>query len=422
MTREVSAVSILVQDLEEQAACPDFVLNQQDPHKQAKLRSVIDGIIYALRELEGLANKYSSLSTAKKNNWDRLRFATKSIDDVRARLILHTSAAQTILDGLANRGIARIESKTDETNGALTRIEQVLADIVKDLKHGTKDSSIVSDEKWNIWTELKRELRLEGYPVEVVQQHREQIKRYMLDLLQDAGIRDEVQLDELDPSNINGDDNETQSCSKTQVQEGILFPRSDDAVSRNFWLSMMVISVAGLLASILSYIYPRLVASMPPNMSLQFSSDTVWQPYRFWYNRSSFEFSINPTASTPSEENKFLPASKSGEVMLELKAGLFKNDHSVRFSCDDGSQAHVWIEQMSPLFDTNLLDEQAVKIQAVHPAAHDGASRLLQADTATSPAEGSIDAMQCPRYPPQLGGYYWNIYSKETPCGHDHSD
>ena len=219
MTREVSAVSILVQDLEEQAASPGFAQNQQDCAKQAKLRSLIDGIVYPLRQLEELATKYSSLSAAKKNNWDRLRFATKSIDDVRARLILHTSAAQAFLDGLANQGVARIECKSDETNAALTRVEQVLADIVRDIKHGSRDPSVVSDERWNIWTELKRELRIEGFPVEVVQQHKEQIKQYLLDLLQDAGLQDEVLLDELDPPETNVSNDEAQSSSSIQMQK-----------------------------------------------------------------------------------------------------------------------------------------------------------------------------------------------------------
>lgn len=221
LTREVSAVSILVQELEEQAASPSFARNQKDCRRQVEIRSLIDGIIYPLRELEELATKYSGLSSAKKNNWDRLRFATKRIDDIRARLILHTCAAQTFLDGLVNRSVTRIERKSDETSAALTRVEQVLADIVKEIKHGSKDPSVVSDEKWNIWTELKRELRIEGYPVEVVQQHKDQIKQYLINLLQDAGLQDEVLLDELDPPEINGTNDEAQSSSSTQIQKTI---------------------------------------------------------------------------------------------------------------------------------------------------------------------------------------------------------
>ncbi len=100
MTREVSAVYIVVQELEEQAASPQLARNQQDCPEQVKLRSLIDGIIYPLRELEILATEYSSLSTAKKNNWDRLRFAAKKVTDIRSRLSLHTFLAQNFLDGV----------------------------------------------------------------------------------------------------------------------------------------------------------------------------------------------------------------------------------------------------------------------------------------------------------------------------------
>lgn len=198
VTRELSAVSILVQDLEDQAASLSLAQDEQACQKQVKIRSLINGILYPLQELEQLANKYSSLSTAKKNNWDRLRFASKNITDIRARLILHTSAAQSFLDGLANRNIARIGQVSNDNSAALSRIEQVLSDIVKDIKHGSRDPSIVSDERWNIWTELKRELRIEGYPVEVIQLHKHQIKQYFLDLLQDAGLQYEMSSDDID--------------------------------------------------------------------------------------------------------------------------------------------------------------------------------------------------------------------------------
>ena len=247
----MSAVSILVQDLEDQAASPDFARFQQDAHKQAKLRSLIDGIIYALRELEDLATKYSSLSTAKKNNWDRLRFASKSIDDIRARLILHTSAAQTILDGLTNRGVARIERKSDQANATLTRIEQVLADIVKDIQQGSRNSSVVSDERWNIWTELKRELRSEGFPVEVVQVHKAQIKQYIIDLLHHANIHDESLLEESDLTLV------TKTNSNASIERYPLVIRS-----HRFWLVIVpIIFIVPLALVVLKFMRPALVGN-----------------------------------------------------------------------------------------------------------------------------------------------------------------
>ena len=50
---------------------------------------------------------------------------------------------------------------------------------------------------------------------------KDQIKQYLLDLLQNAGLQDEVLLAELDPSEINRSINEVQSSSSTQIQKTI---------------------------------------------------------------------------------------------------------------------------------------------------------------------------------------------------------
>jgi hypothetical protein len=150
-----------------------------------------------LRELEKLAKQYSSLSTAQKNNWDRLRLPTDKIHELRARLSFHTSMAHNILHGQANRSIARIQSSSAVDQATLTRIEQAVQDLVTNLKQGGRSASVVSDEGWNFWTELRRELRDEGYPAVVVRQHRDAIKQYLLDILQTAGIEDVAIFDEL---------------------------------------------------------------------------------------------------------------------------------------------------------------------------------------------------------------------------------
>jgi hypothetical protein len=202
----VSAVSIVVRDLEDQAASPELAQDPAGCKKQVELRSIIDSIVYALRDLEELATKYSSLSTAQKNNWDRLRLPSEKIRDIRTRLCFHTSLAQNILDGQANRSIARIERSGRTDSATLTRIEQAVQDIVKNLKQDSRSASVVSDEGWSFWAELKRELRIEGYPAKVVGQHRDQIKQYLLNLLQNAGVKDMVLVDDFDLSG--GEDND----------------------------------------------------------------------------------------------------------------------------------------------------------------------------------------------------------------------
>lgn len=114
-----------------------------------------------------------------------------------------------------------------------------------------------------------------------------------------------------------------------------------------------------------------------------------------------------------------IPTRDANQVTLELKAGLFKNEDRMLFTCDNAFQAQEWIDQLSPLFDVELVDESAIKVRPLLPSANEEASRALQANTATSPAQ-PMDASYCPRDPPQLDGYYWDIYSKEPPCGHQH--
>ena len=106
-------------------------------------------------------------------------------------------------------------------------------------------------------------------------------------------------------------------------------------------------------------------------------------------------------------------------MTLELKAGIFKNRERMVFTCDSSNQAQEWIDQLSPLFDAELMDDSAVEIRRFPPAANEEASRALQANIATSPAQ-PLDRSTCPRDPPLLNGLYWDIYSKESPCGHEH--
>ena len=113
-----------------------------------------------------------------------------------------------------------------------------------------------------------------------------------------------------------------------------------------------------------------------------------------------------------------LPAVK-GDIVLELKAGLLKNQKVMAFGCQSLGEARKWYEQLSPLFDWNLMDESAVVIKPYIPTAEEAGSRDLQANLATSPGL-SWNTSTCPREPPRLDGHYWSIYSKEPPCGHEH--
>ena len=105
----------------------------------------------------------------------------------------------------------------------------------------------------------------------------------------------------------------------------------------------------------------------------------------------------------------------TGEVVLKLKAGLLKNREALVFSCANDLQAHEWVDQLSPLFDTDLMDDSAVNIKANSLSVAEEAIPGLKANLVFSPAPS--DMSTCPRDLAQLTGY-WTIFSTEPPSCH----
>lgn len=151
---------------------------------------------------------------------------------------------------MTNRSVTRIECKSDEANVALTRIEQVLADIVNDITHGSMSSSIVSDERWNIWAELKLELRVESYPSRWFGSTKTRSSGIFLICYRMLG-QDDVPLNELGFSEANGCSNEAHSWSSTQIQlpDTCQFDIANIVVSN---LRLRIIALLRLLLLLLS--------------------------------------------------------------------------------------------------------------------------------------------------------------------------
>ena len=60
------------------------------PAKQERMKVVGDGCYRVLTDLDNLCKKYHSLGTQSKRTWDRLRWGSEDIADLRSRLISNT--------------------------------------------------------------------------------------------------------------------------------------------------------------------------------------------------------------------------------------------------------------------------------------------------------------------------------------------
>jgi hypothetical protein len=62
-----------------------------DTSRKYRLEILCQGCHGVLADLEGLLNRYDSLSTQTQRTWDRMRFGLKDLSDVRSRLVSSTT-------------------------------------------------------------------------------------------------------------------------------------------------------------------------------------------------------------------------------------------------------------------------------------------------------------------------------------------
>ena len=59
------------------------------PRREARLKTILDGCVSVLADLQYIVQKYQSLGTDDKSSWDRLRLGGEDIAEIRSRLVLN---------------------------------------------------------------------------------------------------------------------------------------------------------------------------------------------------------------------------------------------------------------------------------------------------------------------------------------------
>ena len=61
------------------------------PRRQARLKTILDGCVSVLGDLQYIIQRYQSLGTDEKSSWDRLRLGNEDIAEIRSRLAFNVS-------------------------------------------------------------------------------------------------------------------------------------------------------------------------------------------------------------------------------------------------------------------------------------------------------------------------------------------
>jgi hypothetical protein len=136
-----------------------------------------------LQQLYKLLVKYKSLGTPSKRTWDRVGFGIEKLQEIREKLMMHTSSLTLYLTTLGTGSLGRIEKKLDE--------------LITDIRAGKREDTILTlaDEDDNDseaqWTIFKGELIEDGFTKSEIEGHKHWIKAKLLELVDSGALTEQ---------------------------------------------------------------------------------------------------------------------------------------------------------------------------------------------------------------------------------------
>jgi hypothetical protein len=175
LARELGTLHTILHELEDEAKRPTSLLNRRGSSRKAELDTLLRNSSNVLKQIEDIVDRYHSLGRDQRRTWDRVKFATEDLVALRTKLSFHINGINLFISGLSA--------------GSLARIEMVLEELVKDIKHGKKETTVISTCEQNdelAWSELERGLVGDGIMKHDVERYKVEIKLYLMKLVQES--------------------------------------------------------------------------------------------------------------------------------------------------------------------------------------------------------------------------------------------
>jgi hypothetical protein len=181
-SQTVIALHTAIKELEDEIENPDSILNRTGASKKSELGLLVKNCVSVLQQLNQLLIKYKSLGTRSKRTWDRVRFGTENLQEIRDKLMVHTSSLTLFLTTLGTGSLGRIEKKLDELIADVRAGRR--ADTVLSMADNEEDEA---EEQWNLW---KGELIEEGLSKTELEEHKHWILAKLLERMENDGLEE----------------------------------------------------------------------------------------------------------------------------------------------------------------------------------------------------------------------------------------
>jgi hypothetical protein len=138
-----------------------------------------------LQEVDELIKKHHSLGTSNKRFRDRVRFGHKGFADIRHKLQSHVVIIQTTITHINGQALSRLEHAVTRMDQNQTEMRELLHQVFQQLRDGSRT---VLSTTTTVWEEMRNQLLAEGISDEFIEQHKEEIKEYIRQLVRDGAF------------------------------------------------------------------------------------------------------------------------------------------------------------------------------------------------------------------------------------------
>ena len=206
LTREVSALHVVLQRLHQEVDKPDSPVNKSGDSCRAELETNVTHCEKVLRALDKILVKYNALGENEKRGrklWQRVRFGNgemADLGDLRSKIVLYSTTITFYLNMASLGAVGRIEEQMNTTGGILKEIQLAVNSITtqfmsKSNYEGSVFTTYADDDK-GVWREFRRELVHDGFSSSTLHKH----KRVIMEYVKELGSRG--LLDDQDPDDI----------------------------------------------------------------------------------------------------------------------------------------------------------------------------------------------------------------------------
>jgi hypothetical protein len=201
----VISLHTALKELEDEIENPDSIFNRTGAGKRKELGILVQNCKGVLQQLNKLLTKYKSLGTGSKRAWDRLRWGTENLAEIREKIMSHTSSLTLFLTTLGTGSLGRIEKKLDQ--------------LIQDVRAGRREETVLTmakddedeaERQWDLW---KRELVDDaGFTKVELEGHKHWIKARLIELIE--GLHEEHF-----PENVSASESVAPNTSKDEISD-----------------------------------------------------------------------------------------------------------------------------------------------------------------------------------------------------------